>query len=273
MPNFFQPVLANLEAIIQAIVLLVILASGAVRMFRESKQAQERAERQRRQPLPEQGGDGVPQMAEARGPQPPRQAPQETIRSEVEEFLRRVGSDRDEGREQPPDRRRTGQRQQRQPRIEVLDADPGADSGFEVDERPREQRRRSFAAPLAPQAEAVRSSMTQARTEGIERGESVAEHVATHLKRGAFAERASQMGEELSQTDERLEARLHQKFDHGLGSLSARRLVREAEDLQQKGRDEAPSVADGILELLSTPQGVQQAVILNEVLSRPIDRW
>jgi hypothetical protein len=110
-------------------------------------------------------------------------------------------------------------------------------------------------------------------SEGIDRGETVAEHVAEHMKRGEFDERVSHLGEELSQTDERLEARLHQKFDHGLGNLAARRRVREAEDLVKRDLDQAPKLADSLLDLLSTPQGVQQAVILNEVLSRPTDRW
>lgn len=273
MPNLLQPVLANLEAIIQAIVLVVILASGAVRMFRESKEVQRRAERQRpqRRPAPNPAGQKGPELAEARAGAPERQAPQETIRSEVEEFLRRVGEDKETEKKNPQtERRQPPQRAERQPRIEILDEA----SGFDLDERPKQTRRK-------PRSERTKQPKRQPKREpvkaatlvgSIDQGDSVADYVAEHLKRGEFEERASHLGEEVAQTDERLEARLHQKFDHRLGSLSARRQAREAADLK-KQKPKNSTVADGLFDILSTPQGVQQAVILNEVLSRPSERW
>jgi len=264
--------LADLGSIIQAIVFLVILGSGVVKMFRESKEVQQRGGRPRPQPQPQKrrAPDPLdePQIAQARGAGQP--APrQDDIRSEVEEFLRRVQGEPDA----PPQQAR--QEPKRQPRIEVLDED-----GFGVDERPRETRRKprkkvhqsdsTYAESESPITAPQRGKSLQ-RREGIERGESVAEHVADHMKRGAFEERASHMGEQLSQTDERLEARLHEKFDHRMGTLSARRQAREADDAHKK--EHVNSVADNLLDLLSTPQGVQQAVLLNEILTRPADRW
>lgn len=260
-----QPVLAGLEAVVQAIILLVILASGAAKMFRESKEAQRQAERQRqrqqRRPDPEIERQAGGEVAQARVGDPARQPPQEAIRSEVEEFLRRVGQ-QDEAEPAPP-----RPRPQRQPRIEVLDGG----SGFDVDEEPRQRRtqrrpERPRPRPTKPTASATR------RPEGIARGETVAEHVSEHLRRGEFEERASHLGEEVSQSDERLEARLHEKFDHGLGSLTARRIAREAADSKQK-QEIQPSQADYLLDALSSPQGVQQAIIMAEVLNRPADRW
>lgn len=264
--------LADLGAIIQAIVFLVILGSGVVKMFRESKEAQQRAGRPRPQPQPRRAADPLdePQVAQARGggqAAPPE--PQDAIRSEVEEFLRRVQGKPDA----PPQQAK--QQPKRQPRIEVLD-----DDGFGVDPRPRETRRAprkkvhqaesTYAEAESPITAPQKNKGIQ-RREGINRGESVAEHVADHMRRGAFEERASHMGEELSQTDERLEARLHEKFDHRMGTLSARRQAREADDAHQK--EHVNSVADNLFDLLSTPQGVQQAVLLNEILTRPADRW
>lgn len=252
----FEPVLADLEAIIKVIIFLVILGSGFVKMFRESKEVQQQAERRKPRPRPQPAGDVDLEMVEARGAGQP--APQQAIRSEVEEFLSRVGGDAEADQPQ----------RQRQPRIEVLD--DAQDSGFDVDERPRQSRSRS----LPSQRKPARPPLAEAAsTTGIERGETVAEHVDQHLKRNEFAERASHLGEQLSQTDERLEARLHKKFDHGLGSLAARREAREADDLAKQGASTDTSMADSVIQALSTPLGVQQAVIMSEVLTRPTDRW
>lgn len=261
--------LADLGAIIQAIIFLAILGSGVVRMFRESKDAQQRGQRPRPKPQPQRRApdpleEPQPQVAQARGAgqAPP---PQDAIRSEVEEFLRRV-----QGEPEPkPAPARPKPQPARQPRIEVLDDD----SGFDVDDRPRQVARSKR--PQTPPKQVQRSSSSKAsrkkQKQGIERGESVADHVAEHLKRGAFDERASHLGEELSQTDERLEARLHEKFDHRMGTLSARRQAREAADADKN--EYVNSAADNLFDLISTPQGVQQAILLNEILTRPADRW
>lgn len=243
----------DLGAIIQAIVFLVILASGVAKMFRESKEVQRRGERQRPQPRPRPQPAGDDVMQEPAHAGAPRRAPQENIRSEVEEFLRRVGQD-DRGE------RAGGRQPRRQPRpsqIELLEED----SGFDVDQRPRQSRQKPRPTPK-PQPEPMQPH------------ESVAQHVSEHMKQGEFAERASHLGEVVAHSDERLEARLHQKFDHGLGSLAARRKAREAADLALLGsKSESNPLAESLVELLSTPQGVQQAVILSEVLNRPADRW
>ncbi len=260
--NLPQPILANLEVIIQAIVLLVILASGAARMFRESKEAQQRAERQRQQrrPAPQPAQEEDLEVVEARGGDPARQPPQETIRSEVEEFLRRVGQNEEAKPRKTPQPK--PKRPTRQPSIEVLDEA----SGFEVDDRPRQSRKRPAPKPPQPTAAAPTAK-------GVDRGETVAEYVEDHMNRDNFVERASHLGEEVAQADERFEARLHQKFDHRLGTLSARRMAREAADLKKQDIAEAPTMADSLLDMLASPQGVQQAVLMSEVLRRPDDRW
>ena len=270
-----SPLLAvGLEVVIQAIVFLVILASGVAKMFRESKEVQRRAERQQRvprRPRPEPTEEErVAELQQARAGRPP-EAPQETIRSEVEEFLRRVGQEMEGGARQEKRRPPTGQQpRRREPRIEVL----GDEDGIGVDNRSRQKHRRPQPARQVSDTNRREPIVsTPAARDEIQRGETVAQHVAEHMKRGEFDERASHLGEDLAQTDERLEARLHQKFDHGLGSLAARRMAREAEDLALKNVRPASSQAADVLKLLSSPQGVQQAVIISEVLKRPTDRW
>jgi hypothetical protein len=275
MQIFFQPVLAlDLGPIIQAIIFLVILASGVVKMFRESKEAQQRADRARQQqPPPPAPGDedmlprpGERQAGQARKPQ------QEAIRSEVEEFLRRVGQ-QNEGERPARPQQQPPQRRKQPPRIEVFDEE----SGFDVQERPRQSHRKTQpqarSQPISPEKPQPLPPL-RPMGQGVDRGESVTQHVAQHLShQDDFVRRASQLGEDLSQTDERLEARLHEKFDHGLGSLAARREAREAADLVEAGIAGTPTTAENLLEMLSTPAGVQQAIIMNEILNRPADRW
>lgn len=277
MQNFFQPVLAlDLGPIIQAIIFLVILASGVVKMFRESKEAQQRADRARQQqPPPPAPGDEdlLPRPAEGQAGQV-RKPQQEAIRSEVEEFLRRVGQKVEGERPaKPQQQQQPPQRRKQPPRIEVFDDE----SGFDVPQRPKQSHRKrqppaKTQPPTPPQPKPL--APLRPSDQGIERGETVAQHVAQHLShQDDFVRRASQLGEDLAQTDERLEARLHEKFDHGLGNLAARREAREAADLVEAGITGTPTAAENLLEMLSTPQGVQQAIIMNEILNRPADRW
>ena len=57
--------------------------------------------------------------------------------------------------------------------------------------------------------------------------------------------------------------------------LPPRRLARETEDTARRGQDEANEnqVAKELVELLTRPNGVQQAILLQEILNRPADRW
>ncbi|QDU53980.1 hypothetical protein [Aeoliella mucimassa] len=266
MPFLFQPVLADLALLIKVIFLLVIMASGIVRWIREAKQPPAPPQRPGRRPARDPLDD--PMEHDER---PRRQPQQEEIRSEVEEFLRRIGKGEPEPgrRAQPVEARQTppaaGSRRPRQ--IEMID-----ETGFGVDDRPRQTHRRTPPQQAQPKPLFPPVPSTPPR-QGIERGESVAEHVAVHLNEDQFRERATHLGEDVAQSDERLEAHLHQTFDHGLGSLAARRKVREQEDAAKRTAEEAPNLAETLLGMLSSPAGVQQAVILNEVLRRPDDRF
>lgn len=74
----------------------------------------------------------------------------------------------------------------------------------------------------------------------------------------------------VDQADERLEARLHSTFDHAVGRL---------DDSPGFAGDRAAEneadrrAAQEILKLLQNPQGVRQALMLREILDRPVDRW
>ncbi len=101
-------------------------------------------------------------------------------------------------------------------------------------------------------------------------GGSVAEHVASHLREGVFDQQVARLGEEVDQADDRMEARLQQRFAHELGQLGA--VTARPQDSildDDSSRPLRPAPAMSIVELLRNPESVRQAIILNEILKRP----
>jgi hypothetical protein len=99
---------------------------------------------------------------------------------------------------------------------------------------------------------------------------SVSDHVASHLNTRhfdsqKFADRAAHLGEDVDQADEHLEAHLQQVFDHRVGKLTD-----EAIAVTQ---DDVPPMAAIVHELLRSPEDLQRAIILNELLTPRFGQW
>ncbi|MFP6669958.1 MAG: hypothetical protein VB857_00975 [Pirellulaceae bacterium] len=95
----------------------------------------------------------------------------------------------------------------------------------------------------------------------------VAEHVTDHLDTTEYADRASHLGEEVGEADERLEKHLHEAFDHKLGTL-------EHEDLDPSSdKKSSESSPQGLQQLLRTKSALRNAIILREIIDRPDHRW
>lgn len=97
--------------------------------------------------------------------------------------------------------------------------------------------------------------------EVLRRGETVAEHVQRQINTSQISDHARKLGADVGQTDERLEQRLHEKFDHSVGTLGSRKSVTTEELLPSSGQD--------LLELLTNPRSIRQAILLSEILKRP----
>ncbi len=95
---------------------------------------------------------------------------------------------------------------------------------------------------------------------------SVSNHVRQHLDTSDISDHATQLGEEVALADEKLDARLHQTFDHQLGRLKKRQDVETLTTTTSK--DVSPIAAD-LLDMLSNPKSIRQAILLNEILKRP----
>lgn len=235
------PLAIDLGDIIRLIFLFLFLGVGAIRLFTDAANAQK--QRQKGPPPP-------PDPDEARDKR--KRDPQESIRQEVEEFLRRSGQQRDD---------RPAPQRNRPPRIEVI----AAEEEFAPQPTPR-------VAPEKPRVPPVAAPPLSAK-EARKKKSRERQEIEPRFRREEFAQRATELGGVVSQTDERLEARLAQKFDSRLGNLADMRRIREAADQQRDNRDTAPPLAQELLKTLTTPAGMKQAIILREILDRPIERW
>jgi hypothetical protein len=106
--------------------------------------------------------------------------------------------------------------------------------------------------------------------------EDVMGHVAESMDTSDVTQRAeqlsrhaSQLGAQVGQADEKLEGRLHEKFDHDIGKIHDESVTGAG----QGGQEGVALSASDIVGMLSNPKSISQAVVLNEILQRPIDRW
>lgn len=222
-------------------------------------EAAKQANAQREAALAGAGDNPVP----GRPGQAQAKAAPDNVRSEVDEFLRQIGQARNQPaagpREKPdgPPRRRgpidpfeEPPRRRPQPRPAARVQRPPAEPEIEllvgVDEPPpqREPTKKPTAPPTTKRKELRR------------------------LPESQLAEQSATLGQRIAASDDRLEERLHQKFDHSLGKLSADK----AGVADNKPVEEPITGAARIRAMLSGPGGMRDAVILSEIIRRPGDQ-
>jgi hypothetical protein len=157
----------------------------------------------------------------------------ESFKDEIEEFLRRAAEGRQQAR--GAGQSRTGQ-------------------------APRTKPARAPTPPPKP-------------AEPAEPPRTVVAHVEKRLDTSEFQRRTAQLGGEVAEADDKLDARVHDVFEHQLSQFD----WRTPGELEAAGEALPPSATTaavaGIFPLLTNPEGLRQAIILNEILQRPSDRW
>jgi hypothetical protein len=212
----------------------------------------------------------APAAAAAGGKPAGQQA--DPLRAQVEEFLRRAG--------------RGGQGNQ--PRGQQRPAGAAANRDIEIlldDEAATSPERRPLAEPLRPIEPAVASSSArpqqpaapgkprpprrppQARRETV--ADHVAENVAAHAK--AISEQTSRLGQRIIEDDYQFDVQLKAKFDHTVGTLTGSAVTAAENAAAAVRATETPAAL--IAAMLANPEGVRQAMIINEIIRRPSDRW
>lgn len=111
-------------------------------------------------------------------------------------------------------------------------------------------------------------------------GDGIKQHLGEYLDPEEFRRRAAELGEEVAQADEQIEQRLHAKFNHEVSRLAGRPgesadapRVEPAEEPEDRLAELPSTAAAGLAAMLSNDVGIRQAIVLNEILTRPQDRW
>jgi hypothetical protein len=167
---------------------------------------------------------------------------EETLRREVDEFLRRAQG-------APPQRKAP-----QQPKPKPAEAKP----------------RRPLVTPAnRPEAKPATAPAEQprpAQAPPLSRP-SIAERVQQDLHGTAtLGQHAGTLGAQVAQADERMEQHLREKFAHQLGTFV------HAEHGDARPAAGSP-MAQELRKMLSSPAGVKQIIVASEILQRPTHRW
>ena len=178
-----------------------------------------------------------------------------SVKEEIDEFLRRAA-----------------QKKQSQ----TMSGDP-ARSAFEPRQPPDAPARRISqpSASISQRQGTVQAEVVRERPVGG----AVSEHVSKYLDEKEFDQRASKLGGDVAAADSIFEQHLKEKFGHGLSQLAAKP-GETAAPLPPPStgffQDEVPVMAaagTGLAVLLNNIDNLRQAIVVNEILQRPIDRW
>jgi hypothetical protein len=134
-------------------------------------------------------------------------------------------------------------------------------------------------APPPPQKQAPPRRLVEMAQEiqplqSVER-ESVAAHVQKHLSTAQFETRASTLiDEDLTAADRQREQHRKEVFGHRVGTLTDTSVF-EVEPTEQSANIVTQTAAAGLplASLLGSPDSLRRAIVLNEILTRPEQRW
>jgi hypothetical protein len=252
--------LADLGDVLQGLAPIIFVILYGIAHLVGSLQQEKKKAPPRPRPAPPQEFGGV---RGAGGNQPTLE---ETLRREVEEFLRRAqGQNPQQAKNQP---QRTQQRTtQQRPVLTPTRSGRQGEQSPKAPAPPRrlvEARQPDSAVPLS---RPLSEQQPQPSYAPAPLGAGVAQHVAEHLRSTQeLVQHAQHLGAEVALADERMQEHVRQRFVHPIGTLAP---VTSSVERRMSG---APAARE-LRELLSRPSGVRQLIIASEILRRPEERW
>jgi hypothetical protein len=184
------------------------------------------------------------------------------MKDEVEDFLRRVAQMRAQAEAQAKtQQQRPGQQRSEQQRSEQ--------------QRPPRPAPRPPVQPPPPPPRLAQTPSAYAQpvpaevvdAELAESADRIGREVAAHLRGSEqIAQHTQQLGHEVDLADDKLEARLHETFDHDLGRL------RKAASSTAATPHVAPVgevTSSEVLAMLRSPQTIRDVIVMSEILRRP----
>lgn len=187
----------------------------------------------------------------------------DALRAQVEELLRRSGKVPNAAQPAAAAQRSAQSASPREIQLRVVT--PPA-----MSTPPPSSPRRS-SAPLPSQTAAGREKSRSRRSSLKSPRKSVAEHVAEQVTAStqSIAEKAAQLGQRIAAEDQQFDVMLKAKFDHTIGTLAESRATTSADNTPVPEQSPAAQIAA----MMANPNGIRQAVLINEILHRPSDRW
>ncbi|RIK78325.1 MAG: hypothetical protein DCC67_11655 [Planctomycetota bacterium] len=240
-----------LEGLMPIIFVILYGIAHLVGMLQQDKRKGKPKARPRPAPAEAAAGKGA---AEAAGGK--RENLEDSLRREVEEFLRRAQGDRPPARNVPARPQPQGLAR---PKAEAVQERPLARPA----ERPVAPRRLASPARVEPPAVPVEPPR---RIAGLAPSTLSARHVGDPLPTQGVALHAQTLGSQIAQADERMEQHLRDKFVHQVGTLGP-----ASTTAQQRAA--ATAMAQDIVSLLTRPGGMRQVIVASEILRRPEERW
>ncbi|MEX2318080.1 MAG: hypothetical protein WD669_13060 [Pirellulales bacterium] len=265
---FNPPLLADAgQTIIAVIVSLIVLARWIFGQIQDAKKQAARQAGQRPPQRPPQAGAARPQKPAGAAGQIGQQA--DPLRDQVEEFLRRSRQ------QQQPNQSRAAQRPPRSPaqdKIELLVIDEPSAGERRTLSDPFRPMNESSEGPLQQAPRKPRRTISSPPTGAPSSRTSVAEHVAEHISAGSrtLSQQSAQLGQQIVADDLQFDVQLKAKFDHTVGTLAVSGASTGGQPSGPVARD---TPAAQIAAMLASPAGVRQAMVINEILRRPADRW
>jgi hypothetical protein len=190
----------------------------------------------------------ISRLKKAPQPRPRVGLPQQPLANDIDEFLRRAAERS----------KRKGVEPAARPTLQELPAAPRA--------------------AAAPKVSGDRPVVAETGNEAPI-GRQVTEHVAKYLDEEDFARRSAQLGAEVAEIDRQVDQHLHQTFDHTLSKLAAVPGEAAAPSLVESAESDDAAASVGLagpaslVLALADPDSIRQAIILNEILHRPEERW
>jgi hypothetical protein len=272
--QFVFPILfaAAFDDLIKLAVMSVFVVFWILRQIAEAKKAA-------KAPRPPQPPVQPPQQA-AQGDAVQGPAAADPMRAQVDAFLRRAsgqssGAPAGGGAAGPAMQKPRTPAMPNRDSIEILLGNEPVPANRPPLSEPLRQPETARQAP-APQSAATQLAQRSPRPpqrNSAARSKSVADHVAENVISAVdqIRNEVSHLGDRVAQADRQFSTQLQQKFDHEIGTLGDRHAERMQDQQQPVAAPVNPAVQ--IANLLASPDGMRQAVVINEVLRRPEERW
>jgi len=101
------------------------------------------------------------------------------------------------------------------------------------------------------------------------------EEVFSDIDTGRIARHASKLGSEVAGEEKQISQRLGQTFGREVSDLAKRpsKKGKRRRAQEPQAAPLPPTAAAGFAALLSSTDNIRQAIVLSEILNRPVDRW